>query len=82
LRWHGFKVSMGRLPPGPQGAASTLLAAAAKQLAEPRDHRRTVGAMALLLTGCRLMPDKAAPIQILCMGMSEIGPMTPLKNVL
>jgi len=31
LRWHGFNVSMRRLPPGPQGAASTLLAAAAEQ---------------------------------------------------
>src|SRR5262249_52861061 len=30
LRWHGFNVSMRRLPPGPQGAASTLLAAAAE----------------------------------------------------
>jgi nucleotide-binding universal stress UspA family protein len=33
LRWHGFNVSMSRLPPGPQGAASTLLAAAAEQAA-------------------------------------------------
>jgi nucleotide-binding universal stress UspA family protein len=33
LRWHGFNVSMRRLPPGPQGAASTLLAAAAEQAA-------------------------------------------------
>ena len=33
LRWHGFNVSMHRLPPGPQGAASTLLAAAAEQAA-------------------------------------------------
>ena len=33
LRWHGFNVSMCRLPPGPQGAASTLLAAAAEQAA-------------------------------------------------
>ena len=33
LRWHGFNVSMRRLPPGPQGAASTLLAAAAEQSA-------------------------------------------------
>ena len=31
LRWHGFTVSMRRLPPGPQGAAGTLLAAAAEQ---------------------------------------------------
>ena len=31
LRWHGFNVSMRRLPPGPHGAASTLLAAAAEQ---------------------------------------------------
>ena len=31
LRWHGFNASMRRLPPGPQGAASTLLAAAAEQ---------------------------------------------------
>jgi nucleotide-binding universal stress UspA family protein len=33
LRWHGFNVSMRRLPPGPQGAAGTLLAAAAEQAA-------------------------------------------------
>jgi nucleotide-binding universal stress UspA family protein len=33
LRWHGFNVSMRRLPPGPQGAASTLLAEAAEQAA-------------------------------------------------
>ena len=33
LRWHGFNVSLRRLPPGPQGAASTLLAAAAEQAA-------------------------------------------------
>src|SRR5262244_2359906 len=33
LRWHGFNVSMRRLPPGPQGAASTLLAAADEQAA-------------------------------------------------
>jgi nucleotide-binding universal stress UspA family protein len=33
LRWHGFNVSMRRLPPGPQGAASTLLAVAAEQAA-------------------------------------------------
>ena len=33
LRWHGFNVSMRRLPPGPQGAASTLLAAAGEQAA-------------------------------------------------
>jgi nucleotide-binding universal stress UspA family protein len=33
LRWHGFNVSMRRLPPGPQGAASTLLAEAAEQSA-------------------------------------------------
>src|SRR5215467_8399875 len=33
LRWHGFNVSMRRLPPGPQGAASTLLAEAAGQAA-------------------------------------------------
>jgi nucleotide-binding universal stress UspA family protein len=33
LRWHGFNVSMRRLPPGPQGAASTLLVAAAEQAA-------------------------------------------------
>ena len=31
LRRHGFNVSMRRLPPGPQGAASTLLAEAAEQ---------------------------------------------------
>ncbi|MBO0738846.1 MAG: universal stress protein [Alphaproteobacteria bacterium] len=31
LRWHGFNVSLRRLPPGPQGAAGTLLAAAAEQ---------------------------------------------------
>ena len=31
LRWHGLNVSMRRLPPGPQGAAGTLLAAAAEQ---------------------------------------------------
>ena len=33
LRRHGFNVSMRRLPPGTQGAASTLLAAAAEQAA-------------------------------------------------
>src|SRR5215472_6187961 len=33
LRWHGFNVSMRRLPPGPQGAASTLLAEAAEHAA-------------------------------------------------
>ena len=33
LRWHGFNVSMRRLPSGPQGAASTLLAVAAEQAA-------------------------------------------------
>ena len=33
LRRHGFNVSMRRLPPGPQGAASTLLAEAAEQAA-------------------------------------------------
>src|SRR5215831_4007324 len=33
LRWHGFNVSMSRLRPGPQGAASTMLAAAAEQAA-------------------------------------------------
>src|SRR5215831_7091811 len=33
LRWHGFNVSISRLPLGPQGAASTLLAAAAEQAA-------------------------------------------------
>jgi nucleotide-binding universal stress UspA family protein len=33
LRWHGFNVSMRRLPPGTQGAASTLLAVAAEQAA-------------------------------------------------
>src|SRR5215469_8118133 len=33
LRRHGFNVSMRRLSPGPQGAASTLLAAAAEQAA-------------------------------------------------
>jgi nucleotide-binding universal stress UspA family protein len=31
LRRHGFNVSMRRLPPGPQGAASTLLTEAAEQ---------------------------------------------------
>lgn len=33
LHRHGFNVSMRRLPPGPQGAASTLLAEAAEQAA-------------------------------------------------
>ena len=33
LRWHGFNVSMRRLPPGPHGAANTLLAEAAEQAA-------------------------------------------------
>jgi nucleotide-binding universal stress UspA family protein len=33
LRWHGFNVSMRRLPPGPQGPASTLLAEAAEHAA-------------------------------------------------
>ncbi len=33
LRWHGFNVSMRHLPPGPQGAASTLLAEATEQAA-------------------------------------------------
>jgi nucleotide-binding universal stress UspA family protein len=33
LRWHGLNVSMRRLPPGPEGAAGTLLAAAAQERA-------------------------------------------------
>ena len=33
LRWHCFNVSMRRLPPGPQGAASTLLAEATERAA-------------------------------------------------
>lgn len=33
LRWHGFNVSLRRVPPGPQGAASTLLSMAAEQAA-------------------------------------------------